>query len=199
MAGWRGIRKLKIDIEKAKKVQKLISKCKNNTERKRVMIISIYLKWKSIEETVKILSSSTKTVCETIGLYQEDQEWFFKTNYKWKIESKNRKELKLEIKEFVDKKIEKQENIDINEVLRHINRKYNQEILNYNWIWWLLRKRFKYNYQKPFVTNKKKSKHAKEIIKWRLTKTIIEIWKEEFDVDAVTIKNKKTKFWEIIG
>jgi hypothetical protein len=46
------------------------------------------------------------------------------------------------------------------------------------------------------VTNKKQPEHAEKIIKWRLTKAIIEVRISEKNIDAVAIKNKKTKFWE---
>jgi hypothetical protein len=51
-----------------------------------------------------------------------------------------------------------------------------------------------YNYQKPFVTNEKQSEYAKKIIEWRMRKAIYEVWLEEKEVDAKSVKNKKTKF-----
>jgi hypothetical protein len=73
--------------------------------------------------------------------------------------------LKTEIKSLVDEKINKEENIDINETLRQINKKHGSEVLTYSAMWFILRKQWKYNYQKPFVTNKKQPEHAEKIIK----------------------------------
>lgn len=192
MAGrWKRI--ILVDAIKAKGIKSLYANCKNEVERKRITIISVYLWWKDTKQTAKILWVSVWTVTSTIALYRQDPEWFYKTNYKGKIVSEKRKKLKEEIKEYVEKKIENMENIDINCVLRDMNKKHNEEVTTYNWIRWILRKDLQYNYHKPFVTNKKQSDHAEKIIKWRLTKSILEVALEEKNIDAQSIKNKKTK------
>jgi hypothetical protein len=52
----------------------------------------------------------------------------------------------------------------------------------------------KYNYQKPYVTSSKQDKYAKQIAEGRLRKAIYTIAIEEKEIDADSIKNKKTKF-----
>ncbi len=196
---WRGKRKIDVNKEEAKSLKKKLNKAKNTTEIKRINIMIVYLWWKNTSDTSKILWVSKYTTQKITDLYIEDKENFYKTNYKWKTETKERMKLKKEIKETVENKIENNEYLDINEVLRTINKKHNETVTNYHWMRWILRKWFWYNYQKPFVRNKKKSKYAKDIIKGRLTKAIIKVWIEENDIDAVAVKNKKTKFWEIIA
>lgn len=192
MAGrWK--RKVLVDNTKAKEIKSLYIDCKNDVERKRITIMSVYLWWKDTKKTAKILWISVWTVTSTIALYIQDPEWFYKTNYKGKIVSKERKELKEAVKEYVEKKIDSMENIDINWVLRDMNRKYKKEVTTYNWMRWILRKDQQYNYHKPFVINQKQSEYAEEIIKWRLTKSILEVALEENNIDAQSIKNKKTK------
>jgi hypothetical protein len=61
-----------------------------------------------------------------------------------------------------------------------------------------VRKFFKYNYQKPYVTSTKQPEFAKEIAEWRLRKAIYRVALEEWEIDAEAIKNKKTKIWGII-
>lgn len=197
MAWGRGHRKVAIDKNKARELKKLLWHGLNNIETKRVMIMSVYLEGKSIEKTTEALWVSNTTVWKTINRYIENPENFYKTRYKGRIETSERKSLKKEIQEYVEKKIENNENLDINEVLRTMNRKHNQEVTTYNGMRWILRRFFNYNYQKPFVTNNKQSEHAEKIIKGRLTKAILEIAISENDIDASAIKNKKTKNWAI--
>jgi len=71
-------------------------------------------------------------------------------------------------------------------------------MLSYFKVWWYLRERLWYNYQKPYIKDKRQPENAEEIAKWRLTKEIIRIWIEEKEIDAYAIKNKKNIFWENI-
>jgi len=194
---WRGKRKIPVDKEKAKALKKLLKICKNSIEQQRVSIMIVYLWWKSTGEVSKILWVSKWTVQAATDKYLIDKENFYKTKYKGKIEKKERISLKEEVKEYIEKNIEEGEHIDINTVLRYINKKHNKEVIDYHGMWRIIRSWYWYNYQKPFVRNKKQSDHAKEIIKGRLTKAIIKVWIEERDIDASAIKNKKTKFWEV--
>jgi hypothetical protein len=192
MAGrWK--RKIEVDLVKAKEVKNLLKLCKNDIERKRITIMSVYLWWKDTDKTASILWVSVWTVTRTIALYIEAPEWFYKTSYKGKIVTDERKKLKEEVKAYVEKKIENMENIDINWVLRDLNKKNNKETTTYNWMRRILRKNLNYNYHKPFVTNQKQSEHAEKVVKWRLTKAILEVALEEKNIDAESIKNKKTK------
>jgi len=196
--GWRGKRRVPVNKVKVKELKLLLKNCKNSTEQKRIQIMVVYLWWKDSSITANILNVSKQTVQNTIDRYMEDEDNFYKTNYKWKIETKERKKLKLEVKELVEEWIEKEKFHDINGILRTINKRYDKEVTNYHWMRWIIREALGYNYQKPFVRNKKKPEYAKEIIKGRLTKAIIKVWLNELDVDSFAIKNKKTKFWEII-
>lgn len=195
MAGWRWKRKVVADIAKVKAVKALFIKCKNDIERKRITIMSVYLWWKDSAGTATTLWVSRGTVTKTIALYIDNPEWFYKTKHKGKIVTEERRQLKEAVKKYVDEKIDNMENIDINWVLREFNRKNNKEVTTYNWMRWIIRESLDYNYHKPFITNQKQSDHAEKIVKWRLTKAILEVALEEKQFDAESIKNKKTKIW----
>jgi len=191
MAWGRWKRKIAVDQEKAKGIKTLLKSCKNDRERRRVLIVSVYLWGQDIEKTSAILWVWLKAVCDILNLYIKDPEWFYKTNYKGKIETQKRKNLKEEVRAYVEKKIDNMENIDINWVLRDINKTRDEEVTTYNWMRWILRKALQYNYHKPFVTNQKQSDHAQRIIKWRLTKSILEVALEEKHIDWVSPKATK--------
>ena len=199
---WRGNRKIPVQKDKVKELKKIFKNTKNTVESKRLNIMIVYLGWENSERTSEILWVSKSTVQTTINRYINDPKFFYKTKYKGKIETNDRKELKRETKKIVESMIDKAENPDINKIVRAINRKYKKKnkwepIINYHWMRWILRKNFKYNYQKPFVKNNKQPENAEDIVKERLTESIIEIQVEEnIDVDNVAIKNKKTKFWK---
>ncbi len=194
---WRGKRKIPADKNKAKEVKRLLKECKNTIEQKRVNIMVVYLWWADMAWVYKALWGSKSTIENTIKKYLEDETTFYKTQYKGKIVTEERKNLKEQIREKVENSIEEGNHIDISDIVRHINKAYNKEVIDYQWVWRILRKFFWYNYQKPFVRNKKSSEYAKEIIKWRLTKTIIKVWLEENNIDAESIKNKKMKIWRV--
>ncbi len=191
-------RKITVNKEDAKKVRTMLSKCKNSIERLRVMIVTTYLWWKNTEETWRSLGTFQSTVVRVINQYIENKEWFYKTKYKWKKTSDKNKEIKEEIKKYIEDCIEKEEPVDINDVRNEINKKYKEEVLDYGKCWAIVRRFFKYNYQKPYVTSRKQPEHAKEIAEWRLRKAIFRVAVEEREIDAEAIKNKKTKIWGII-
>lgn len=191
-------RKIVTNKEEAKIVKRLLSKCKNKVERIRVIVISTYLWGKNTEETRILLWMSQWTILKIINAYMTDKELFYKTHYKWKKTSERNQEIKDEIKKYIDESIENERPIDINDVRIKINKKYKEEVLDYGKCWVIVRRFFKYNYQKPYVTNKKQPEYAKEIAEWRLRKAIFKVVLEEWEIDAESIKNKKTKIWGIM-
>jgi hypothetical protein len=161
------------------------------------MIMITYLWWKGMNQTSKILSTSSDTVKKTISRYIENKYDFYKTNYTWRKTSEKSKKIMNELNKLVEEKINKWEYVDIKDIEKEYNRK-NKEKLSYFKVWWYLRERLWYNYQKPYIKDKRQPENAEEIAKWRLTKEIIRIWIEEKEIDAYAIKNKKNIFWENI-
>ena len=184
-------RKLPMNKEKSKELKKMLVKARNNTERIRISIMVEYLKWKNTVQVSEWLWISHWTVCVALNKYINQWESnFYKTNYKWTIESEEHKEVKKEI----EKMIKKSKNpMDINDIKKELNKQWKD--YDYHKVRWFIRKRMNYNYQKPYVTNTKQSEHAGEIIEGRLSKAIYEIALEEREIDAEAIKNKKTKIW----
>ena len=179
-------RSLPIDIQKAKKLKLMMHKASNNTERKRIQILVQYLSWMGIRKVVSHMLVSSSTVESVIRKYKKEWDDFYKTNYKWRKENEKHRKLAMQAKAI----IESEENVDINEVRRRLE-KMNWEKYGYEKIHWLIRRKLWYNYQKPFVTSQKQSDYAKEIAEWRLRKWFYEIGMEEWKIDAESIKNKK--------
>jgi hypothetical protein len=71
--------------------------------------------------------------------------------------------LKDEIKKYIDDSIDNAKAVDINDIRMEINKKHKEEVLDYGKCWAIVRKFFKYNYQKPYVTSTKQPEFAKEI------------------------------------
>jgi len=186
-------RLIKADRNIARKLRKLMEKTKNNTERKRIEIVVQYMWWKTVDEVSKSMLVSNVTVLKAVHGYKEKGDEFYKTHWKWRQESEKYKKLAEQAKEI----IESDENVDINEVRRRLE-KLNWEEYGYEKIHWLVRRKMWYNYQKPFVTSNKQSEYAKEIAEWRLRKWLYEIALEEWGVDAKSVKNKKIKIWGAI-
>jgi len=138
--GWRGKRKILACKDKLKLLKSLFKNCKNSTEQNRIQIAITYMLWNDIEKTTKILWVSIRTVQKVIDLYSKNETDFYKTNYKWKVETEERKKLKSEVKELVEEWIDKEKFHDINGVLRTINKRYNKEVTNYNWMRWIIRR-----------------------------------------------------------
>lgn len=179
-------RLIKADKNKAKEVKKLMKNAKNKTESKRIQILVTYLCWLDIVETGKSMMVSTSTVMWVVKRYKEIWNKFYETNWKWRQENEKHKKLAAQTKQI----IESEENVDINEVRRRLE-KENWEEYGYEKIHWLIRRKLWYNYQKPFVTSNKQSKYAKEIAEWRLRKWLYQIAMEEWKIDAASVQNKK--------
>ena len=190
-------RKIAPNPEEVKRLKKELKNAKNSIESKRIMIMITYLWWKGMNQTSKILSTSSDTVKKTISRYIENKYDFYKTNYTWRKTSEKSKKIMNELNKLVEEKINKWEYVDIKDIEKEYNRK-NKEKLSYFKVWWYLRERLWYNYQKPYIKDKRQPENAEEIAKWRLTKEIIRIWIEEKEIDAYAIKNKKNIFWENI-
>ena len=188
-------RKIEVNPEEVKRLKKELKNAKNSIESKRIMIMITYLWWKGMRQTARILNVSTDTVEKTVNRYIKDKYNFYKTNYRWRKVSEKSKRIMRKLNKLVEEKINKWEYVDIKDIEKEYNRK-NEEKLSYFKIWWYLRRRLRYNYQKPYIKDKRQPEQAEEILKWRLTKEIIRIWIEEREIDAYAIKNKKNIFWE---
>jgi transposase len=190
-------RLLPVDHQIAKNLKAMLPKAKNSIETKRITIMVIYMWWANIPTTKKILKVSSSTVENTVKKYIIDQENFYKTNLKGRQYSDEKKVLLAEISELVKKSDKDNENIDIPDVNRIINKRYWIEKLDYHQTRSLVRSVLKMNYQKPFVTNIKKPTNAEEILMERFTEAVIKVWLETNTLDEKDILNKKTKFWVI--
>lgn len=184
--------------EKAKEIKKMLPLAKNSIESKRIMIMCVYIWGKNVAETKEILNVSSKTVEENIQRYIDDESWFYKTNYKWRQLTNERKVLEFEVTEMIEKAAREKENVDILDVNKSINRKYGMQKLDYHQTRWLVRRVINANYQKPYVKNHKQPEGAKEILNERFTDALLEIWTKTNTIDGQDIKNKKTKNWGII-
>ena len=174
------------NLERGKRVRKLMWSTKNNTERKRIEIVVQYLWWKNVREVSNSMLIGYSTVVRIVNRYKELWDEFYKTSWKWRQENEKHKKLAIQAKEIV----EWEDNVDINEVRRKLE-KMNWEEYGYEKIHWLIRRKLWYNYQKPFVTSNKQSEHAKEIAEWRLRKWLYQIAMKEWKIDAESVKNKK--------
>lgn len=179
-------RSIPISHEKAKEVKKLLCKARNDVERNRILILVQYLSGNTMAEIVSSMLIWNGTVWRAIKRYKEKGMDFYKTAYKWRVETKRIKSLAEQAKRH----IESEENLDINGLKRKLE-KENGKSYKYNHIHWLVRTKLWYNYQKPFVTSHKQSSYSKEIAEWRLRKAIYKVACEERQVDAKAIKNKK--------
>ena len=141
---------------KVKELKWLMKKAKNNVERKRIQILIQYMWWMNTTQVSESMHVSYQTVWNAVHRYKEKWNEFYKTNYKWRQENEKYKNLAAQAKEI----IEWEDNVDINEVRRRLE-KMNWEEYGYEKIHRLVRKKLWYNYQKPFVTSKKQSKYAK--------------------------------------
>ncbi len=192
-------RKIPVNIEEVKRLKKELKNAKNSIETKRITILISYLWWLNIRQVVKALQVSSSTTEIVINKYIEDPHKFYLTNLKWKQMTKEKEDLKNEVSTLIVEANKKEENVDILDIQRTINKKYWVEKLNYHQARSLVRKCLKSNYQKPYVTNHKQPENAKEIFEERLTEWILHIWSQTKTFDEENIKNKKTKFGRIIA
>ena len=188
-------RLIEANIEESKNTKKLLNECKNSVESKRVMIMVVYLWGSNTTETRKSLQVSSWTVEKVVRLYIANKTSFYKTNLKWRQLTDDKKELLWKISWMIIKSNKAEENIDILDVNRTINREYGMQKLDYHQTRWLVRKVLDANYQKPYVKNYKQPDNAEQILNDRLTKALIDVWSKTNTIDAEDIKNKKTKFW----
>lgn len=179
-------RLINADRNKARELKKLIWESRNNTEKKRIEIVVQYMWGKNVDEVAEWMLVSNVTVLKAVNSYKDKGEKFYKTNYKWRQEDEYHKKLAEQAKEI----IAWEDNVDINEVRRRLE-KMNWEEYWYEKIHWLIRRKVWYNYQKPFVTSDKQSEYAKEIAEWRLRKWLYQIAMEEWKIDAESVQNKK--------
>lgn len=170
----------------AKRIRKMMSRAKNNTEKKRIEIVAQYLWWSNMNKVTETMLISKSTVVNAVNRYKKSWDNFYKTKWKWRQEDEYHKKLAIQAREMV----EWEDNVDINEVRRKLE-KMNWEEYGYEKIHWLIRRKLWYNYQKPFVTSNKQSEYAKEIAEWRLRKWLYQIAMEEWKIDAESVKNKK--------
>jgi predicted DNA-binding protein YlxM (UPF0122 family) len=140
----------------------------------------------NMREVTESMIISSSTVEKTIHRYKKMWKKFYETNWKWRQENEENKKLAKQVKEFVAT----EENVDINEVRRKLERE-NWKAYEYWKVHWLVRKKLWYNYQKPFVRSNKQSKYAKDIMEWRLRKWLYQIAMEEWKIDAKSVQNKK--------
>ncbi len=188
-------RLIPVDLKASKTVKELMKEANNDTERKRISIVYQYLWWWNMNSVCKMLLVWNQTAMNAIHGYIDSPELFFKTQYRGRRESEEIKKIKKQTQGFIKKKQEEWQPIDINDVKYYLEKQNNQEFKYAN-VHWLVRYRLKMNYQKPYVTSNKQSKHAKNIAEWRLRKAIYQVGCEEWEIDAESIKNKKTKIWE---
>ena len=187
-------RLLPVDIEETKVLKQQLNVAKNNVERKRITIAILYMWGESMEEVSVSLHVSFWTVSWTMRAYKADKDNFYKTKFKWRKLSKEKEKLTIEVKSIIETSNKNSENLDIQDVRRMINRKYQKEVLTYHQAWELIRKKLHSNYQKPYVKSHKQAENAEEILKERLTQAVVEVWvAEKLVIDGKDIKNKKTK------
>ena len=186
-------RLIEANIEESKNTKKLLNECKNSVDSKRVMIMVVYLWGSNTTETRKSLQVSSWTVEKVVRLYIANKTSFYKTNLKWRQLTDDKKELLWKISWMIIKSNKAEENIDILDVNRTINREYGMQKLDYHQTRWLVRKVLDANYQKPYVKNYKQPDNAEQILNDRLTKALIDVWSKTNTIDAEDIKN--TKFW----
>lgn len=179
-------RLLEVDKEKAKVLKGFLKQAKNNTERKRIQILVLYMWWMNTTEVSASMAISYQTVHDAVTGYKKKGNDFYKTNRRWRQENDQNKRLAEQIKKFIDA----EENVDINEVRRYLEKENGREI-DYWKVHRLVRRKLWYNYQKPFVTNNKQSEYAKEIAEWRMRKWLFEIAMAERQIDAESVQNKK--------
>lgn len=189
------IRLLPQNISETKRLKTILKDAKNSVESRRIMIAIVYMGGKNMEETCSALQTSFWTVSTTMRAYKKDKVSFYKTAFKGRMLSKEKIELKNEVEKMIIEAETKQENIDIQDVRRIINKKYKKEILTYHQAWSLVRMRLRSNYQKPYVKSHKQPENAEDILKERFTEALIKIGLEEKLIDGRDIKNKKTKSW----
>ena len=189
------MRKVKIDIQKSKEVQKLLLKVKNTFEAKRVNIIVAYLKWAWYEEIIKTWIARWEAISNTIKRYLKDPVNFYKTVYKWKIQTNEWKETEDKIEKIITEKQKEWKLVDIKEVQEEYNKKNkNSKILDYHQVWYIIRQRLKYKYQKPYIKDSRRPENAEEVLELRIKEWLGKVEElEKTRLKDSRLQNKKTK------
>jgi len=136
------------------------------------------------------------TVINTaINKYKQDPDTFYKSSRPWKKISKEWQEIYDLIKKIIEEVDIKWEIIDIEELRRKYNsRRWKLKKLSYKQAWDIVRTRLKYNYQKPYIIDRRKKEWGEEELKTNLKETIGKIAKIEGE-ENFEIKKQK---WRII-
>lgn len=111
----------------AKNIKQYLNQANNDTERKRIMIVYQYLWWMNMNQVSDSLLVWKQTVVDIVNSYKESPEWFFKTKYRWRIESEEIKKLKQQTEEFLKSNQQKWQQVDINDVKDELEKKNKQE------------------------------------------------------------------------
>ena len=154
-----------------------------------------YLKWAKYCEIVKLWLWDNKTISKVIKSYIEDPENFYKTNYKWKIQTNNRKKVEEDLNKIIIQYEKEGKLLDIISLQEIYNKwKKEKKILNYNQVRIIVRRRLKLKYQKPYIKDSRKPKDAEEQLTNNIRITMWEIAEKEWFEDS-RLKNKKIKNW----
>lgn len=193
MSGKKWInRKIKINKEEAKRIKKeILPKAKNNIERKRINSIIAYLNWMSTLDIYNKLWISKNVVTNVTNLYMKDKDNFYQTNYKWKIETQEWKIITERVINILNEYNESGKMIDIQTLWKEYNKRYkSSKILEYDQVWYIVRRKCKFNYQKPYIKDKRQPKKAKKILKDRIQEWYEKALEKEW-IEVTRLKNKK--------
>lgn len=193
MSGIKWInRKIEINKEEAKRIRKeILPKAKNNIERKRINSIIAYLNWMSTLDIYKKLWISKNVVTNVTNLYMKDKDNFYQTNYKWKIETQEWKIITERVINILNEYNESGKIIDIQTLWKEYNKRYkSSKILEYDQVWYIVRRKCKFNYQKPYIKDKRQPKKAKKILKDSIQEWYEKALEKEW-IEVIRLKNKK--------
>ena len=150
-----------------------------------------YLNWLRYEDIVKAGIAAKEAIARAINKYMEDPENFYKTNFKWKTKSKEWEEIENRINKIIIEAEKNWEYLDIIRIQEIYNRKYkNSKILNYKQTWTVVRQRLKFNYQKPYIIDKRKPENAEDIVKERLDEAVNKVLEKEWMHEWAKSKKK---------
>lgn len=188
-------RKVPIDKEKAKQISKLFSKANNNAERKRIQVMVSYLNWLNYKKIIESWIANNTCIKITIERYIENENNFFKTNRTWRQYSNERDIITNEIEKIIKEESKKWHLIDIH-TLRDIYNRRNKKwkILKYKQVWYVVRKRLKLKYQKPYIKDKRRPIDAESILRSRIEEGYKKVLEKEW-FEENRLKNKKIWNW----
>jgi len=172
-------KKISINKEESKRLKKELKNAKNRTEARRIQIMVAYLNWLDYRAIKKAWIASFETISRTIDRYKEDPQFFYKSNYKGRVLSDEKKKQIKRVRIIIEEAESEGKYLDIKEVLNKYNSKFQNEQLIYSKIWLIIRKNLKYNYQKPYVIDKRKPDNAEQILEERLSDKIDQVVEKE--------------------